>query len=164
EGADMVVFVTNTGPGDADEVVLRLKSGAGEDLFLERGRADIGKIKSGETAMGRLKFRVPKKQSAGRDGLPVELTIWDTVTSEWMEDQFSLTAEQRKPANVVKTKGGVVTKKDVPVLAAASDDAEVIATALRNTRFSSSARVGDFVRVDLADDTYGWMRADDVRA
>jgi len=92
EGADFLILVTNTGPGDADEVTLRLKSAAKEDLFLERGRATVGAIKAGETATGKLRFRVPKAQS-GRGELPLELTIYDTGTGEWLEDVFALLTE-----------------------------------------------------------------------
>jgi hypothetical protein len=104
---EFVVLVTNAGPGDAEDVSLRLKSAAEEDLFLERGRATVGAIKSGETKAGRLRFRVPKVQS-GRANLPLELTIYDSGTGEWMEDELHLVpdaavADKTKPLK----KGGV---------------------------------------------------------
>ena len=63
EGAELIVNVTNIGPGKADNVTLRLKSAAGEDLFLERGRVQIGAIESLDTKAGRLKFRIRKNQT-----------------------------------------------------------------------------------------------------
>jgi carboxyl-terminal processing protease len=165
EGVDFVVFVSNTGAGDADEVSVRLKNGAGEDLFLERGRADIGAIKSGETKSGRLRFRVRKNQSPTRTGLPLELTIYDQGTNEWMEDQFAIACEVKKATTLAKSSGGVITKHDQTlVLGSASETADIVAVAQKNIKFASSAKVGDYVRVDLADEVYGWIRAADVRA
>ncbi|MCK6547933.1 S41 family peptidase [Myxococcota bacterium] len=178
EGVDLTVFVTNAGRGDADEVVVRLKSAAGEDLFLERGRADVGKIKAGETATGKLRFKVRKNQTPGRGGLPVELTIYDSGTGEWMEDQFSLVVDEKRhvigdgatpqakrqaTATLVKKSTGVVTKGDTTIFAAAADTSEVIATVEKNVKLPASARLGDFHRVDLGDEIYGWVRAEDVR-
>ena len=37
------MFVSNIGAGDADSVKLRLKNGANEDLYLEKGGADTAK-------------------------------------------------------------------------------------------------------------------------
>jgi carboxyl-terminal processing protease len=163
EEVDLVVFVTNSGSGDADEVWLRLKSAAGEDLFLKRGRADIGKIKAGETKSARLKFSVRKNQTPGRDGLPVELTIADTGTSEWMEDQFSLVAEGKKQAMPGKARGGVTMKKDSMIYAAADAKSEIIGVASKGTKLSHSARIGELLRVDLEEETFGWVLAEDAR-
>ena len=101
EGADFVVLVTNTGPGVADEVSLRLKSAAKEDLFLERGRAVVGRIGPGETKAGRLKFRVPTEQS-GDGVLPIELTIYDAGTGEWIEDRINLKAAPKEKTSVLR--------------------------------------------------------------
>lgn len=163
EGVDFVVLVTNTGPGDADDVSLRLKSAAEGDLFLERGRATIGPIKSGETRAGRLSFNVPKQQS-GRDNLPLELTIYDSGTTEWLEDQFGLVAGKGAPDRAVAKKTGLTLKKDTLIYSGASDATPVLAPGKRGMKFASGRRVGDFVEVDLVDDAAGWVRASETSA
>ncbi len=162
EGVEFVVLVTNTGPGPADDVSLRLKSGADEDLFLERGRAVVGPIAPGETKSGRLKFRVPKAQS-GRDVLPVELTIYDSGTGEWLEDQIDLKA-MPAAATPVKTyvRRAVATRR-AKIRASVAADGPVIATLPRGKALVATAKAGDAIRVQLADELTGWVSRKDVR-
>jgi len=160
EGVEFMVLVTNTGPGDADDVSLRLKSAAQENLFLERGRASIGPIKSGETRVGKLRFRVPKAQGE-LPTLPLELTIYDSGTGEWLEDEIHLTAA-KKVSNTLKASrknAGVSLKREAQVFAAANSDSSVIATVAKGAKLPSRGQVGDFVRVQLAEDLLGWLPA-----
>lgn len=163
EGVDFVIFVTNTGPGDADDVTLRLKSAAKEDLFLERGRVTVGPIASGKTAVGRLKFRVPTTQS-GRNELPLELTIYDTGTGEWLEDQFALTAAPAAATKRNAKKGGVTTRRDSLVLAGASAETDVLAAVKKGARFTALARANGYVQVQLLEGAEGWIKAADVQS
>ena len=157
EGVELVIAVTNTGPGAADEVSLRLKSGAKENLFLERGRATIGKIKAGETKVGRLKFRVPPTQSA--DGtLPVELTVYDAGTSEWIEDRINLKAEPARNTTVAAIKRVASASRDTQVRAWAAPDAPVIATLPKGRTLPAVGKVNDTVQVELQDGLRGWVR------
>lgn len=161
EGVDFVVLVSNTGPGDADDVSLRLKSAAEGDLFLERGRVTIGAIKSGETRAGRLAFNVPKQQS-GRENLPLELTIYDAGTTEWLEDQFGLIAGRGTGERAATKKGGVTLKKDAAIYGGASESAPVLSMGKKGMKFASNRRSGDFVEVSLVDEASGWVKASDV--
>ncbi|MCC7381609.1 MAG: PDZ domain-containing protein [Deltaproteobacteria bacterium] len=164
EGVDFVIFVSNVGNGDAEKVSLKLKSGAGEDLFLERGRADIGAIKGGETKIGRLRFKVRPNQSEDRDRLPLELTIIDQSTQEYLEDQFAVVAETPAASKLTKKKGSGVSAQDTLVLAAARKGAPVLATLAKGAPVTYGARVDDYLRVDLDAESFGWVAASDVRS
>jgi hypothetical protein len=80
-----------------------------------------------------------------------------------MEDQFSFVADSGKKAALTKTRGGVTMKKDAVILSAADANAGVLAYAAKGTKLAHGARIGDFLRVDLEDETYGWVLADDAR-
>ena len=162
EGVDFVVLVTNTGPGVADEVSLRLKSGAKEDLFLERGRATLGRIGAGETKAGRLKFRVPVAQS-GDGELPVELTIYDTVTSEWIEDRITLKAAPSKPSKPTALQRTATATKDTQVRAWPAADAPVIATLAKKQPLVATGKADAHVQVELQKDVRGWVPRSAVR-
>lgn len=161
EGVNLLVLVTNTGPGDADDVSLRLKSAAQEDLFLERGRASMGAIKSGQTGVGELRFRLPKTQS-DRENLPLELTIYDSGTGEWLEDEIHLVAAPSKvdKPKALKKGGGVTSKRDTSVYAGADATTPVIATVEKGAKFPADSQLQDFVRVQIADGVLGWIAAD----
>lgn len=161
EGADFLVLVTNTGPGDADDVSLRLKSAAKEDLFLERGRATIGKIPSGKTATGLLRFRVPKAQS-GRGALPLELTIYDSGSGEWLEDVFNLEAAPAKATKRIAKTGGATIRRDTLLYAGATTGSDVLGQVPKGTKFRTVAKSEGFVQVELGGEGKGWIKSTDV--
>jgi carboxyl-terminal processing protease len=161
EGVDFAIFVTNTGPGDADDVSLRLKSGANEDLFLERGRATIGPIKSGETRAGRLQFRVPANARIAEAPLPLELTIYDSGTGEWLEDELAVIASPARFTKLAKKPGGAVTIRDASVFNSPGG-VDVLATAKKGTKLATTARSGDYLRVAIDEEAFGWVKAADV--
>ena len=163
EGADFMVHVSNTGPGDADSVSLRLKSGAGEDLFLERGRAEIGALASGETKTGRLRFRIRKNQTPGKTDLPLELTIYDSATGEWLEDELAVRASPAEPDTFAKKATGGQLTADTVVRGGASTSAAVIATLKAGQRVKIDGSVKDFYRVPLSEDAFGWVAASVVK-
>lgn len=165
EGVEFLILVTNTGIGDADDVSLRLKSAAQENLFLERGRASIGPIKSGETRVGRLRFRVPKALDTKTD-LPLELTVYDSGTGEWMEDEIHLNAQPAKASRrkALKKAAGVITKQATRLYAGAAASSEVLAEVPKGAKFPARARLSDFVLVDAGEGVTGWLPASDTTA
>ncbi|MEM7674488.1 MAG: MXAN_5808 family serine peptidase [Myxococcota bacterium] len=162
EGADFVVMVTNTGRGEADEVSLRLKSAAKEDLFLERGRTVVGKIGPGETKSGRLKFRVPEAQS-GRGVLPIELTIYDTGTGEWTEDRIDLKAEPNEKTKGASLKHIAKFIRSTPVRASADRNGPVIGAIDKGQRLVAVRKADGAIQVDLQNGAKGWVPRRAVR-
>jgi carboxyl-terminal processing protease len=161
EGVEFMLFVTNTGPGDADDVSLRLKNGAGEQLFLERGRVTIGAIKAGETRAGRLKFRVQSTPQTAQQPLPLELTIYDSGTGEWLEDQFSVVAKPARSGKLVKKAGAATVARDTVILSGPGGD--VLATVKKGAKLNVDAKNGDFNRVLLMDEAFGWVKANELK-
>ncbi len=161
EGVDFVVLVSNTGPGDADDVSLRLKSAAKEDLFLERGRVRIGPIKSGETRSGKLRFRVPKQQS-GAGKLPLELTIYDSGTGEWLEEQFDLVAAKPIKHKASKASGLAQLKTNSTIFAQASGQLSPLGTISKGSKAKVLAKTKTMVKVEAADGAPVWLERKDV--
>jgi len=158
EGIDLRFLVTNVGDGPGEEVALHLKSAAGEKLFLERGRTSIGELAAGATGVGTLEFRVPEDKGAAGAKLPLEITIYDGGTGEWVEDQFDLRAEPGAPARITKTHGAVVAEKASVVRDRAAENGRVIATWAAGKALPVAARVGtDWYRVQVADGAFGFV-------
>lgn len=164
EGVDLVVYVTNVGPGAADKVSLRLKSAAGEDLFLERGRAEIGAIAPGETRVGKLGFNVRAQQSVEGGKLPLELTIHDPSTGEWLEDELAVIAEPPSAAKLVKRKAQpVVATQETPVWSAAREGAPTLGFLPKGAGVSVVAKLDQRLKVELPEGGVAWVREGDVR-
>ncbi|MBI2374574.1 MAG: PDZ domain-containing protein [Deltaproteobacteria bacterium] len=163
EGIRLDVLITNIGAGNADAVTARLKTGAGEDLFLEKGRVELGTVAAGDTKVASLEFRVPDALKSNQ--LPVELTVWDGATGEWLEDEITLEARDPATVPVAKKSGLGVTTQLVPVHAGASPDSPAIATLPAGAVVKSDAAYGPYLRVPLlAGTTRGFVRADQVQS
>jgi carboxyl-terminal processing protease len=164
EGIDLRVLVTNIGEGAAEDVALHLKSAAGEKLFLERGRTSLGSLEPGKTRAGTLKFRVPEGKSAAGSDLPLEVTIYDGGTGEWVEDQFEVLARSAKAAKVETLEGRVVARERTLLIDRASDQGEVVATWDEGAALPVTARVDErWYRVEIGADAFAFARADAVQ-
>jgi carboxyl-terminal processing protease len=164
EGVELIVLATNTGPGKAEEVTLRLKGPARGDLFLEQGRSTVGVLEPGATRAGRLKFRVLDELNTN-EPIPVELTIYDAATGEWLEDRIQLNVHpKRSEGRYAKATAELKAEQSVELYNAASKESgDVIAVADKGTLFKSVGTFGDFYRVVLNDAGTAWVRKSDVR-
>ena len=157
EGVEMTVLVTNVGEGAAGPVSLRLKSAAGSDLFLERGRANIEKIAPGETGSTQLAFRVPDAPSE-RESLPLEVTIYDAQSGVWVEEHIYLKAAPKAAAKVSAVSGLRRAKRDTTLLQTADEAGPVLGVLEQGSTLEADARVGSMVRVRLPGDGIGFVR------
>lgn len=161
EGVEMSVLVTNIGPGSAEKVALRLRSAAKEDLFLERGRAQIGKIGPGETKEGQLKFRVPKRQS-GQPELPLELAVYDSPSGEWLEAKFGLKPQKPQKASVRARKGWVKAKAKTPLVRGTEPNSPVIGVLDKDQYLKTNAQIGRYRRVRLPTGANAFVKSTSV--
>jgi len=124
EAVALSVWVGNDGQGPAQDVVVRLESGARENLFLERGTDRLGAVEPGQTGLGRLEFRVSEE---AEDELPLKLTIYDPATGAWLEDQFDLVArdDDGRSARPSEVKAVRITD-ETPMRAEARADAATL--------------------------------------
>lgn len=162
EGVDLVVHVTNVGAGAAEKVALRLKSAAGEDLFLEKGRAEIDGIPAGETRSVRMRFRVREEQE--KTQLPLQLTIFDGSTGAWLEDEFNVVAAAPTGPKVSKRKGSGTAQEDLLLLREPSSDGPVLATLRKGAALRFDAVAETYLRVELpGDGGFAFALADRVK-
>lgn len=147
EGVDLVVHVTNVGAGAAEKVSLRLKSAAGEDLFLEKGRAEIDQIPPGETRAVRMRFRVREAQEKSK--LPLQLTIFDGSSGDWLEDEFEVSAAAPTGPKVTKRKGTATVEEDLLLRREPTAEGAVLATLKKGAAVRFDAGAESFLRVEL---------------
>ncbi len=162
EGVDLVVLVTNVGQGDAEKTRVRLKSGAGEDLFLEQGLVENLTIPAGETRLARLKFKV-RPEVSEKTKLPLELIIIDSSGQGWIEDEINLSAEAPDAQKAVKKKASGVTARDVTVYASARENGPMLGMLPKGSAINQSARVEGFARVELLGEPVGFVHADEIK-
>ena len=146
EAVELSVWVSNEGEGPAKDVVVRLESGARENLFLERGTDRLGPVEPGATALGKLEFRVSED---AEEELPLKLTIHDPATGAWVEHQFELVARaaDERGARPSEVKA-VEVEDDTPLRAEARTDAPILAR-VKAGRLPVLAKLDEWFAVEL---------------
>lgn len=155
EGAELVVWVTNLGAGSTEELQLHLRSGAGSDLFMERGRVKVKPTAPGQTRAGRLRFKVPTTQDKGGK-LPLELTIYDSGSGEWLEDEITLNAAPKDKIESRPQRGGVTLKDKTWLYASSAEGAPVVGEAKAGAHFSALREARGRVLLKLNEGVEVW--------
>lgn len=167
EGAEMVVTVTNLGEAPAKSVRLLLKSGAKENLFLEKGRAETGTILPGQSQTARLRFKVPSEQHDG-GRLPLELTLLDSESGSWLEDELTLHAQEAVKNSYTPKSGGLELTEAAPVHQSSEPQSPILGWLPKRSRLkairSLSADGGEAVLVALGHGMQGWLLKPQTRA
>ncbi|MGF1511700.1 MAG: MXAN_5808 family serine peptidase [Myxococcota bacterium] len=161
EAVDLKVLLTNVGDGLAEDVTVRLKSGAGENLFLERGRDQLESVEPGASAVSTLKFRIPEEADGTQ--LPLELAIYDSGTGAWLEDRFSLAARAQDGRRGVPFEAWVELDRGAEIHDSPEARADPVATVQRTTRVRAVGRSHGFVHVEFLEGAVGFVSGDAVQ-
>ncbi len=156
EGVEFEVLVTNVGDAPAEQVSVRLKSGAKEDLFLERGRARIGALAPGETGRASLRFRVPESPSGSL--LPIEVAVYDPPTGAWLESRVDLTFRPRAPSPSERIDRLKRTRRATTVHQGAAANSAVIGVLPPGAVVPAEAKYGSWFRVRLPSGAPAFVR------
>jgi carboxyl-terminal processing protease len=180
EAVTLMVDVANVGTGVAEEAVVIVKNLSGQSIFLDSGRAHLGRLAPGEHKKARLTFQVYGKSSAQRaeaqareegddrsfaapaaaDQLSLKLMVWDGALGASLVEKLQYRVAP--PASPVpQADCAVVKASEVPVFAGACDGAARIGTLKRGAKVAADASFGSFLRVDLPGGR-AFVKSDDV--
>jgi carboxyl-terminal processing protease len=158
EAVDLVVSIKNTGDGPSEKPMALLKNLGGSETFIDNGRAQLGALKPGDSAIARFSFKVQEP----KDMLNLRLQVFDSVMGDYLVEKL------RFP---IKT-GAATTKKiqhtvaaerpSVPVYAAADGGASIVAHVEQGAKLDAVAEVGDFVRVRIGKELFGYVASAEV--
>ncbi len=161
ETVELVVEVKNVGVGKVHDLLGSLKNKGDEHLSLSKGRSKQGEVLPGQTKM--LSFEFDVKPSFKNQSAPLQLTLGDEATEEFITEKIALPVgsghrEGAKALNAsVRAMAG-----DVPVYAAASEASPVVAMLKKGQALLAEARVGDLYRVQLGN-RFGFVSAKAVK-
>ncbi len=168
ESVALVVGIKNDGAGAAEEPTALLKNLGGSEVFIETGRQRLDALTAQgggkSTGTARFLFRVQQPTTPDAESglvLPtpshvsLRLQVFDGVLGDYLVEKLTLPikaslGDENKPA-----RGVVQASAALSVLAAADQDAGVVARADVGTRFDTVAEVNGFVKVRLAGDEKG---------
>ncbi len=145
ESVRLHVTVRNIGEGRAPDAIAQLRNLSGDGLFVIKGRFPIGAIEPGQSKSVDFTFDV--KQDLESDQFRVELSVYDDVLHEYVQDKLSFPT--LPPVAVATKTGSVEVSANTPVQAGAATTAAVIGTAKSGDVFKVTGTAGEFVRVEL---------------
>lgn len=161
ETADILVEVRNVGDGPAKEVLVTLRNKSGEALYVRKGRHHIkAGLNPGQSALAR--FTVEVRNRPGVDKVSMEIGILDTKKRDYVSEErsFRLGKGIDKGGEMAQA-AFCVRRREAPLLASASDEAEVLYRLEEGTCLRAIGLIRGFYRVEIGPDEFGFVRASD---
>ncbi|MBI5498130.1 MAG: PDZ domain-containing protein [Deltaproteobacteria bacterium] len=153
ESADLVLTVTNDGPGVAEEPLVLLKNMGGRELFIKEGRAKLEKLAAGQSVTAHVAFEA---QPDVKRQVEMRLTVMDSAMAEYLSEKFVFPVVDSRPPVKPGRQGATVTA-DTPLLAAAVPSAAPVARLRKGAHVAVDRMVAEYARVDLGEGRFGFL-------
>ena len=157
EDVTLKLHVHNTGKADSAETLVYLKNFSREDLFLEKGRAKIEKIKAGESAPTEFSFNV--KQAPEEGYYELEADVYDLTFREFTQKKFKIPYSKESAKTTTATGTATITKASSKAFVGASPSSQLAATLEKGTSYPVSAETDKFYKVSLGEQS-AWVAKD----
>lgn len=161
EIVDLVLDVTNTGAGTALSSYAQIKNGGDPTLFIHKGRFQLNELAPGETKTAR--FQIQLNPGFKGDTYPIELAVVDEQLEEFLAAKLNLPAS-REPVALTSKAGSVRLKADAPLYLSPTSGAKSLGKVKQATVVAKEAEGHGFLRVDLGEDRFAFVREDDATA
>lgn len=153
ETVDLVVTVTNQGPGVAEEPLVLLKNLGGRELFIKEGRAKLEKLIPGQSVTTHVTFDA---QADVKREVEMRLTVLDGAMTEFVASKIVLPVVDPTSATIKVQKSSATVTSDLSLLGAASSSAPGVARIRKGSRLTVERQVGEFARLDLGEGRFGF--------
>ena len=159
ENLTMYVSVKNIGKGKSYETQANLRNLSGDGLLLHEGRYDLSNMQPGEVR--KVFFTFDVEQQLQDAEAKVELSISDRDLRETVTEKVRM--QLTAPIPVTATTGTMHAKARAADLYEAPEaGARVFAKLPASSTVTVTARAGDFVKLSLGDNRFGFARATDL--
>jgi len=151
------VQVTNQGEGPALDTWVTLRNLVGEAVFLHTGRERLKEMQPGDTRVAELDLEVrgePEDEVA-----QLQLTVSDNKIAEALSEKIVFPIRQSK-AELERISEGVEVTQKIAFYASPVDGGQhLLAHAEPGTRFHATAKLGEWLRVELPSAPIGFAKA-----
>lgn len=164
EAASVVFDVQNVGEGAAGKVLVSLRNKSGDGVYIRNGRVTLRDgLPIGRTAQAR--FSLELKRGVESAGVTLEVGILDQSVREFLSEEFTIPVV-RQPAERFEPRHSALRtlRSGVRILVAATPDAPALFETPEGFFLRSSARRGDWYKVDIEEERFAFVRASDVEA
>lgn len=162
EVVDLVLFVKNNGKGTSEKNIIALRELSQKEVYIERGKMELGELHPGESKSIILKLSV--RDTLEADNFSVDLTIADTTfgsrISGKLEFNVDLVNNGEKIQSTEKTLK--VVDNNIPIYNGRSNSTPIIAYAGSGTILKADKESQTWYRVEMQEDRFGWVHSDEV--
>jgi carboxyl-terminal processing protease len=160
ESVQILVDVTNVGPGKALDAFAQIKNAADQNVFIEKGRFRLGDLAPGETKTAHFQLEV-KKGYVG-ETFPLKFAVGDVQLEEFATEKLQLGIADR-PLTVEARKGLVRLDGGAAVLARPDPQAGMLfRVAKGGAVVPELGRVNGLVKVELEKGRFAFVRPQDA--
>ncbi len=161
EGLTMYLSVKNVGKGKSLESQTNVRNLSGDGLLLHEGRFDISNMAPGETRHVAFTFDV--QQQLADPEAKLELSISDEDLREGVAEKIRMAIAP--PANLAPANAAVKAKASgAPLFSSPDASAVSFGKLAAGTSAQEVATAGDWAKVSLGNNRFGFARASDVEA
>jgi len=160
ETVEVLLDVTNTGTGKALDTFAQIKNGADPHIFINKGRFKLGEMQPGETKTAR--FQLEVKRGYHGDSFPLKLAIIDEPLEEFTTEKLNIPVKD-DGLSVEKKAGALKVSDKAEIFTSPDSDARPFLRLPHGAVLSELAKVGNFYKVELNDERFGFVKAQDAR-
>ena len=162
EVVDLALFVKNIGKGTSEKNIIALRELSQKEVFIERGKMELGELLPGESKS--LKIKLSVRDTLEADDFSVDLTIADTTygtrISGKLEFKVDLNGENGKMQLAEKALN--VIDDSVPIYNGKSPSTPVISYARNGATLMTDKETQSWYRVIMPEGRFGWISSDKV--
>ncbi len=160
EVVDLVLFVKNSGKGTSEKNIIALRELSQKEVYIERGKMELGELKAGESKSLKLKLSV--RDTLKVDNFSVDLTIADTTFGSRISGKLEFNVDLTNNGEKIQSteKALKVADNNIPIYGGKSPSTPVIAYANSGTVLMADKESQSWYRVKMPEDRFGWILSD----
>ncbi len=164
EVVDLVLFVKNIGKGTSEKNIIALRDLNHKEVFIEKGKMELGELQPGESKSIKLKLSV--RDTLEADSFSVDITIADTTFGTRISGKLEFNVVQNDNGEKIQLtdKALKVTNNFVPIYNGKSLSTPIIAYASKGTILMADkeTQVWTWCRVKMPEGRFGWIPSDNI--
>ena len=162
EVVDLALFVKNIGKGTSEKNIIALRELSQKEVFIERGKMELGELAPGESKS--LKIKLSVRDTLEADDFSVDLTIADTTygtrISGKLEFKVDLNGENGKMQLAERVLN--VIDDEVPIYNGKSSSTLIISYANNGATLMADRETQSWYRIIMPEGRFGWIPSDKV--
>lgn len=158
----LALLIKNIGPGDSKKNLIALRNLSNKEVFIEKGKTELGELLSGESKS--LKMKLYVRDTFDADKFSIDITIADTTFGTRISDKITLYVAQDSAIDIMQTvkKNLRVTDNDVPIYNGNSTSTPIIAYANKGAILTADRETKTWFRINMPETRFGWIHSENV--